>query len=241
MSCTESEATVTDCAALGAKCSEQRLSGIVVRACFAPDKCPAGAPEARCDGEGSVITCRDGAIERVACGTGTKCRERTDENGEPSASCVLGGGACMRGCNGDRLVDCVKGRAKITDCGAEGLACEGSGPRAACVVKNVDWSEGGSKRGTGIGGATVFEPRDQQKGDTARALLYFYTVYGRVGSTDTSNFKLEEATLHAWNQADPVDATERQRNDAIFAAQGNRNPFVDHPEWVDKVGNFLAR
>jgi endonuclease I len=108
------------------------------------------------------------------------------------------------------------------------------------VVKNADWSEGGSKRGTGIGGATVFEPRDQQKGDTARALLYFYTVYGHVGSTDTSNFKLEEATLHAWNQADPVDATERQRNDAIYAAQGNRNPFVDHPEWVDKVGNFLA-
>lgn len=148
ISCSESEATVTDCGSLGAKCSEQRLSGIVVRACFSPEKCPAGAPEARCDGEGAVISCRDGAIDRIACGSGTKCRERTDENGEPSASCVLATGTCVRGCNGDRLVDCVsgpnearafgRGRAAITDCAAEGLTCSGAGPRAACVVRDVD-------------------------------------------------------------------------------------------------------
>jgi endonuclease I len=108
------------------------------------------------------------------------------------------------------------------------------------TVTRPDWAEGGSQRGLNADGKLVFEPRDQQKGDTARALLYFYTVYGKLGSTDLGNFKVEEATLHAWSRLDPVDATEKARNDAIQAAQGNRNPFVDHPEWVEKVGPFLA-
>jgi endonuclease I len=108
------------------------------------------------------------------------------------------------------------------------------------TVVGADWADGGSKRGKNAEGVEVFEPRDQQKGDTARALLYFYTVYGKLSSTNLGNFKVEEATLHRWNQLDPVDATERLRNDAIQAAQGNRNPFVDHPEWVEKVGNFLG-
>ena len=38
---------------------------------------------------------------------------------------------------------------------------------------------------------------------------------------------------------DPVDAAERARNNAIFQAQGNRNPYIDHPEFVDAVGRFL--
>src|SRR5262249_29529320 len=38
--------------------------------------------------------------------------------------------------------------------------------------------------------------------------------------------------LVAWNAQDPVDAFERHRNDVVYGYQGNRNPFVDHPEWV---------
>jgi endonuclease I len=40
------------------------------------------------------------------------------------------------------------------------------------------------------------------------------------------------STLLAWHQADPPDAAERARNEVIFSFQGNRNPFIDHPEWA---------
>lgn len=40
------------------------------------------------------------------------------------------------------------------------------------------------------------------------------------------------STLIQWHQQDPVDAAEQLRNDVIQTYQGNRNPFIDHPEWV---------
>ena len=88
-------------------------------------------------------------------------------------------------------------------------------------------------------GRTVFEPRNEHKGDVARALFYFYTVYGFRGGASLSNFRVEEETLKKWHTLDPVDAAERKRNDGIYAAQGNRNPYVDHPEFVKAVGNFI--
>ena len=109
------------------------------------------------------------------------------------------------------------------------------------TVKNPDWSEGGSVRGTDEKGRIVFQPRKEQRGDTARALLYFYTVYGRVGSTSLENFNVEEPVLKQWHTEDPVTATEVARNDAVQAAQGNRNPFVDRPEFVEAIGSFQAR
>ena len=41
--------------------------------------------------------------------------------------------------------------------------------------------------------------------------------------------------LLAWHAEDPVDAKERDRNEVVFVFQGNRNPFVDHPEWTDCI------
>lgn len=106
------------------------------------------------------------------------------------------------------------------------------------VVTRVDKSFAGSKLGTDAQGRTVFEPRDEHKGNVARALFYFYTVYGRNGIS-TSNFRVEEPVLLQWHKMDPVDAAERARNQAVFQAQGNRNPYIDHPEFVDAVGRFL--
>lgn len=105
------------------------------------------------------------------------------------------------------------------------------------VVK-VEWTEGGSKLGLDARGETVFEPRDDQKGNTARALFYFYTVYGR--QADLSNFRVEQATLVNWHREDPVSALDLARNDAVYSHQGNRNPFVDHPEFVESVGTFMG-
>lgn len=42
-------------------------------------------------------------------------------------------------------------------------------------------------------------------------------------------------TLLHWHHADPVDAEERLRNDKVERLQGNRNPFVDHPEWAQRL------
>lgn len=138
------QSTVTDCAALGATCRELRSAGgLVQRGCVSPQKCPAGAPEARCDGDGAVLACHDGVVERASCGGGTRCVEHKDESGDATASCELAGrrrcgvlGA--RQCDGDRLVECAGqdhgGKVRVTDCAAQGLRCTGTGPRAGCYV-----------------------------------------------------------------------------------------------------------
>src|SRR5687767_9555611 len=97
-----------------------------------------------------------------------------------------------------------------------------------------------SKQGLNAQNVEVFEPRNAKKGDIARAILYFYTRYNmrRTPNFSLANFNLEEATLIAWHNADPPDAFERQRNSLAFRAQGNRNPFVDRPEFVAAVGNW---
>jgi endonuclease I len=54
------------------------------------------------------------------------------------------------------------------------------------------------------------------------------------GSKEPNLGKL--STLLEWHKQDPVDNWERRRNDIIFKKyQGNRNPFIDHPEFVEKI------
>lgn len=107
-------------------------------------------------------------------------------------------------------------------------------------VTEVEWSNGGSRMGTNAQGVRVFQPRPEQRGNTARALLYFYTVYGATAALDVTNFELEEDVIKRWHTEDPVNAEEQARNAMVFNAQGNRNPYVDHPEFVSRVGTFLA-
>ncbi len=100
------------------------------------------------------------------------------------------------------------------------------------IVTNSSWSVGGSKKGTNAQGVTVFEPRDQHKGDCARSMFYFAVCYNNPSSPF---FNDQEAVLRQWHVQDPVSTKEINRNNGIEDAQGNRNPFVDHPELVDRI------
>ncbi|MDY0318820.1 MAG: endonuclease [Candidatus Cloacimonadaceae bacterium] len=89
-----------------------------------------------------------------------------------------------------------------------------------------------SYRGTNSDGDDVFEPADQHKGNLARALLYFSVRYEMTLSHEGVDM-LE--TLLAWHNADPVDEAEELRNDRVQSYQGNRNPFVDYPEFASYI------
>lgn len=96
--------------------------------------------------------------------------------------------------------------------------------------------------------ALVFEPRDEDKGDVARIIFYMDVRYeGDSGEQDlemteqilSTSSKLPlhgvRSTLLEWHELDPVNDFERNRNDVIYSYQGNRNPFIDHPELVDYI------
>lgn len=92
-----------------------------------------------------------------------------------------------------------------------------------------------------------FEPRDSVKGDVARIILYMDTRYAGNDSitpdlevvnrlTNTGEAKLGKlCALLSWNENDPVDEFEQERNNTIYEFQGNRNPFIDHPEWISLI------
>lgn len=82
------------------------------------------------------------------------------------------------------------------------------------------------------GSETVFEPPLSHKGNVARAMFYFAIRYKMQIHPN------EERYLRDWHKRDPVDAAELGRNEKIFSLQGNRNPFVDFPELVDKISDF---
>ncbi len=92
----------------------------------------------------------------------------------------------------------------------------------------------------GNGGQIVFEPRPSKRGDIARAILYFYTRYNtqRPSGYSVQNFAFERDLIVAWAREDPPDNWERARNDGIFRAQGNRNPYIDWPELLDLIPSF---
>ncbi len=82
----------------------------------------------------------------------------------------------------------------------------------------------------------VWEPRESQKGDIARAVFYFYTMYPTQAG-DISGI-CDPQTLYDWHLGDPVNAFEVQRNDRIEVAQGNRNPYIDDPNLVFRAWYF---
>ena len=79
-----------------------------------------------------------------------------------------------------------------------------------------------------------FEPRHSVKGDVARAVFYFVTVY--PNRADFSFFEAQRDTLLAWHEQDPVDATEMRRNLLQASYQDNAlNPYVVDPSLADRV------
>ena len=85
-----------------------------------------------------------------------------------------------------------------------------------------------------------FEPADNIKGDTARAMLYFVVRYYDRNIRDGMNYKNFWANrvpmFLEWNRKDPPDSNELRRNELINQFQGNRNPFVDDPSLADRIG-----
>lgn len=124
------------------------------------------------------------------------------------------------------------------------------------VASATKTSQNGSKLGSSaVAGVTgpVFEPINEYKGDMARAYLYMVTRYetnlatwngyGTDGAEtlDGSIFPAVEIPylklMIKWHTQDPVSAKERARNNGGYSFQGNRNPFVDHPEYVGAIWN----
>jgi deoxyribonuclease-1 len=102
------------------------------------------------------------------------------------------------------------------------------------VTSPVNTLAPGVVLGDDADGNRVFQPRAERQGDVARIIFYFSVRWGG----DIEGF--EEDVLRRWSAADPPDAYEARRNDAIEALQGNRNPFIDCPRLVDRVDDFRA-
>ncbi len=72
-----------------------------------------------------------------------------------------------------------------------------------------------------------FEVRDQKKGDAARVVFYFYTMYeDEALNADPKFFAGQIKTLRRWHSIDPPDHTEYAKNNAVKALQGNANPYI---------------
>lgn len=109
----------------------------------------------------------------------------------------------------------------------------------------------------GYQAAGAFEPLDNVKGDVARIVMYVYTHYNTYqnvfGTTNGNGNSKYFGTLNfthiilagseaaakeiilKWNELDPVDEIEERRNEEVYKIQGNRNPFIDHPEYADAI------
>jgi len=108
------------------------------------------------------------------------------------------------------------------------------------IVSNVTSTFLQSKFGTDTNGKLTFEPRDGHKGDAARALFYMCATYNTVSgntwklppNSAVNNIIQNQAILKQWSNDDPPSSWEIARNDFIDSLQHNRNPFIDHPEYV---------
>lgn len=117
------------------------------------------------------------------------------------------------------------------------------------VVQTATFDNGTTKVGYAIpgngGGATkVFEPADEYKGDFARTYFYIVTCYqdytwkytymAKNGAYPSLQPWAVDMLLD-WARKDPVSPKEKDRNEAVYKIQGNRNPYIDFPEFAEYV------
>ena len=126
------------------------------------------------------------------------------------------------------------------------------GEVATASVTSLNGSKLGSSAIAGFTGS-VFEPINEYKGDVARAFLYMVTRYENnmpawgaqnsagVQALDPSTYPSVDVPylklMIKWSTQDPVSAKEITRNNGSYSFQKNRNPYIDHPEYVDMVWN----
>lgn len=101
-----------------------------------------------------------------------------------------------------------------------------------CDVKEVRWKNESSKSGYSAKKDYCFEPPANIKGNIARALFYFSIRYKMEIDSN------QEAFLRRWNEIDPVDFKEEEREIKISKIQNNHNLFVHYPELVRMIEDF---
>lgn len=103
-------------------------------------------------------------------------------------------------------------------------------------IRPCDPTENSRRGNTRFGASDGFyEPQDNMKGDVARIVFYLLTRYDEADRYSAKDVAESEEMLLEWNKVDPVDEFEKRRNEAIYEIQGNRNPFIDHPEFADMI------
>ena len=130
-----------------------------------------------------------------------------------------------------------------------GTDCHHIAPSDASVNAdrgNLDFDNGGTPHQEATGckfDSDSWEPRNEVKGDVARMIFYMATRYETPLDLEVNNqvnnnfnpFMGKLSTLVQWHYQDTVDAFEKRRNNVIYSYQGNRNPFIDHPEYVTYI------
>jgi endonuclease I len=136
---------------------------------------------------------------------------------------------------------------------------DGRGGGSGVYPGNSNWTSGSFTQGT-------WETWDGRKGDVARAMFYMDLRYeggnhgitgamepdliltdnealidsGNTGSNEAVAYMGMLSVLLQWHQQDPPDSREVWRNEVVFTFQGNRNPFIDHPEWAECLFNNVC-
>ncbi len=115
------------------------------------------------------------------------------------------------------------------------FACEG---QINQVRSNYKFDEGGSpvsvhghETGCKYKTGTSFEPCDEAKGEVARAVMYGAVMYGYTMTQEIQSFEL----ALKWHLQHPNTTRDTIRNQRVYLLQGNRNPFVDHPEYACRI------